>query len=347
MMLILLAHLLTLALELRVPRPHLHTVFVFALVMASSWFGLHLALAQISELIAFFYLLAWLQLRRGRDLEAGMALGLATTLKLFPGLVLVFFLIARRPRVILGSLISYGFVALVMTARYGLASWPLFFSLQGKTADAWAARLENGSLWGIVLRLFYPGCVGTGPVVWYISLIVMALGVALVTLVWRQSRATISRPGSPDLPFVWFTLVSVFLNPWLWEHYFVLYLLPVAVIGVALRRAWKALRRGERILALGALLLAVWLMHYATGIWAFNGVRDAYKTTPTTYHHVALHLLETVHWIIGPLLQVSVLVLLRAASREPGLFDRLVLPEPATTGAPARDGAGDRRRTSG
>src|SRR4051812_48769438 len=73
---------------IRAPTPVAFAWLTFGTVMASPFMTYHVEVGQFSALIAVFYVLAWWAFRRGQDAAAGLALGLACTLKLFPGVVL-------------------------------------------------------------------------------------------------------------------------------------------------------------------------------------------------------------------------------------------------------------------
>src|SRR4051812_27631399 len=64
----------------------------FGGVLASPFMTYHVEVGQLSALIATLVVVAWWAARRGQDAVAGVALGLACTVKLFPGVVLLLFL---------------------------------------------------------------------------------------------------------------------------------------------------------------------------------------------------------------------------------------------------------------
>jgi uncharacterized membrane protein len=93
----LLFHFIICARELDLPAKTAFVLLPFGLVLQMTWFRDHLVVVQISEIIAFLFTLSWYFLRRGREIEAGVTLGAACTLKLFPGVLVLFFLVADAP----------------------------------------------------------------------------------------------------------------------------------------------------------------------------------------------------------------------------------------------------------
>src|SRR5438445_2097953 len=89
LMIMLLVHCVLLASELRAPVALVTGLFAYALVSDTSWWANHVAMIQISEPIAFLYLVAWMMLRRDHEIVAGVLIGLALTLKLYAGLLII------------------------------------------------------------------------------------------------------------------------------------------------------------------------------------------------------------------------------------------------------------------
>src|SRR5947209_2267249 len=74
-------HFRVLAYGLRTTLPAVTALVGFALAMDASGWRDHVANIQLSGPIAFSYLVAWMAVRRRRDVAAGIAIGLAMTMK--------------------------------------------------------------------------------------------------------------------------------------------------------------------------------------------------------------------------------------------------------------------------
>ncbi|HWA72235.1 MAG TPA: glycosyltransferase family 87 protein [Polyangiaceae bacterium] len=295
---------------LRFPVPFATGLLVSAAVFSTAWFKYHYDVIQYSEAIAFLYVLAWLFLRQGRDAQAGGLLGAALTLKLFPGLMLVFLLVARRFRALFAAVASYLAVALVMTRAYGFGSWVEFFRQQGKISDDWLGVLQNSSLPGLVVRFATPACVAQGHPTRRATLISLGLSLVLVALAAWSSRAQLADardrdPRAIDLPFALFVLLSAFLNAWAWEHYFVLTIQPLFVLLATLYGAWWATlkrwcaggcsRRRLQLVSAVALLGMACVVLTVRALNADFRERDALLSLWFKYHSEFYH--RHMHWL--------------------------------------------------
>gem|GEM_PF-1247429 len=77
-----------------------------SLAMVSPFLVNSVLLGQLECLVLAALLLAWVQLARGRQLSAGLLVALATLLKAFPGLLVVWLLLKRRFRAVGGFLLG-------------------------------------------------------------------------------------------------------------------------------------------------------------------------------------------------------------------------------------------------
>jgi hypothetical protein len=314
--LLLLLHLYLCARELKFPAPVALTVLIFGWMFTTDGMTMHWHAIQISEQIAFPLTLCWIYLRRRREIAAGMALGVAATFKLFPGVVMVFLLAARRYRAFAAAAAVYLAIAAFMTATYGLAAWPMFLKLQDGIARGWAGTLRNASLQGIVLRALSPACKGTPQPTALTTVVVSVLGLALVVLAgvlsWRALKA--ARSGDPrqiDLPFALITVVATFLNPWIWEHYYVLMIQPAFVLVASLYgafrrtlRAWLDEETPGRVLfkdgaafffvGLGLAVIAVILK---TNMYATVLMQAIWRQRQPPWDHRQFHLVEVLNWL--------------------------------------------------
>lgn len=247
-LLMLLYHVGLVTRELRFPQWPVVTLLVFAAVYQTDWFLLHLDQVDLSELIAFLYVLCWFFLRRGHDATAGAMAGLACTLKLYPGLLVVFLVIARRWRAALGAAVAYLLFAAEAVRRLGLSCFKHFVEQTGSYPDLWMANVRNASIDGIVHRWFYPvwgNFPGGRPVLKAASLITAAISIALLVAAARLSapwlrQARRDRPSDIDLPFALFSILSMAPGPYQWEHYSVTLILPwLIVLADALWGRWR------------------------------------------------------------------------------------------------------------
>ena len=296
----LLTMLFMLAYELRWPIAPLTALIAFGLLMSSSWMYYHLYLVQVSGLIAFLYFMAWYLLRREEEIAAGAMLGFACTFKFFPGLIVAMLLYARRWRAVVAAVAAYAVVFIVMTARFGLAAWPQYAESEKIITNYWIGNQHNASLFGIALRILRPACRGAGISNPLGSAIALTLGGALVAGAWWVSRTSL-RERRFDLPFLLFAVLSVFANPFTFEHYFVLLVLPMLVALTAWEHAWH---RGmpRRWWAAAGALLGVALTFLSFNFRWQDDV--SWKND-----HWLRHFLEYANWLHIPLLAGALAIL--------------------------------------
>jgi hypothetical protein len=231
---------------LRVPMPYVTTLALFGLIQDSPATFDHNKIVQFSVVIAFGTVLAWVWLRAGKDLRAGVALGLVCTLKPFPGVILILLLLMRRLRAVAAAAVSFLLVAGVMTWRYGFEAWPLFLEQQKPIAAYWMGDVRNASLQGVLRRLLRERCgisVMDPELVNVITLGACLLLLGLCTLITVRALRLSRDKVTFDRAYALFCALSAFLNPWIWQHYVFILVMPVLVSIHALAgyciTAWK------------------------------------------------------------------------------------------------------------
>ncbi|MET0591833.1 MAG: glycosyltransferase family 87 protein [Polyangiaceae bacterium] len=341
------------ATELRLPARFPTVLLVTGFALTTDWMILHLHVIQISEFIAFAYVMGWYYLRRDRQISGGIALGAACTLKLFPGVLVLWLLVTRRFKAVAAACVTYGIVAVTMTTGYGFSCWKLFFKQQEAIAHYWIGHIRNSSLHGIVIRIFNPVCeVLKGDPMASVSqynqlpeipalkgatlakiasvLCILAGGYLVMKYIRRGPNDARRHQSSLDLVFAFATTLSAFVNPWVWEHYDVLLIMPMLVCLDSLRHRWTALYEdfahdelnyGEILRAIGASLLVLgglgttlWILQRNS--WFRETYYEAYErliwggTTPTPEQHHLLHREEVLGWLQWPSMLLATGVLL-------------------------------------
>jgi hypothetical protein len=319
--------------ELHWPAPVAIAGLFSSLAISSTWMLYHFRAIQLSEPIAFVYVLSWLFLRRGQDVRAGLCIGSAATLKLFPGIMVIMLLLARRWRGFFAATLTYGAIVAVMTWTYGVDSWLQFFALQKPIAAIWHGSLQNSSLSGLVTQVLYPFCDSIAYPSKEAAFISSAGSIVLLAAATWFSRnhfrrALDSDKRAIDLPFTLFALLSVFLNPWVWEHYYFLVIHPLLLI---VTQFWLSFRVTYRRWSDGGLspirfqtmvgitgfaftALAFALYALSREIWATSWYVEVWKLSSEPVFHSQAHFLQVLNfapWIISILLCFIALAITR------------------------------------
>ena len=95
------------------------------------------------------------------------------------------------------------------------------------------------------------------------SAIALAMLAASAWLVWRSRKLA----GAFDLQFWMFVVLSVVSSQWTWEHYTIIYLPAVFLLGRHLVDRWRTERGRAATVAMAVALIAVvasWRLEYMT-----------------------------------------------------------------------------------
>jgi alpha-1,2-mannosyltransferase len=222
----------------------------------------HLNIAAVLLALVF---LATAELEAGRDTRAGIAIGVATALKAFPGLLLVYFAVQRRWRALAAGvgvavlLTLLGLLPLGVTgAMTGMRDW-----LRLGLGHRWVTQpAADQSLAALVTRLGGPTSAG------------LLLGGVAVLVTFAV--ATRRRPSRPDVlsDMGACALLAVVLSPIAWVHSFVLLfpawlgVLTSGPLGPARRRALVVAGIGTSgLLTVGPRALRSLLLEHSAYTW--------------------------------------------------------------------------------
>lgn len=190
----------------------------------------HLWLGQSNAVILLLLVLAWRALRSGKGARAGIALGLAAALRLFP-LFLVIPLLRRRA--LRPAAIAVGVAALGTATGFAAAGFGSAGSfLEGASANVafWRGSPGNASLLALPVRWLTGDRWGFGVVdAPVLALTLVAAAAAACVLAASRTPARSSGEGFwAAVP--WMLLAA----PLFWDHYMVL-LIPAATLALRTR----------------------------------------------------------------------------------------------------------------
>ncbi len=195
-------------------------------------FQVNLYLGQISILITLFVTLGWVFYKKGSDSISGIFIALATMIKFYPGLLLVYFLINKRYKALLSSLISIGVILMVtlIVTRYDL--FHFIFDVMPKDVAYWGTNIENLSINGFFSKLFLPMRTygSTTVLTVFVSPFLKnlffypAVGLLLIFVALKI------RKYNNDLGFSLFLILALLLSPLCWNYYFTLLLISCTIL---------------------------------------------------------------------------------------------------------------------
>jgi alpha-1,2-mannosyltransferase len=196
-----------------------------------------LILGNVHVLLLALFAIAWVGTRRGRTGEAlaGVAVGGATLVKLFPAVVVVWLLVTRRWRAAVWAVAGAVGLALLTLPIVGLQPWLDYpRAILNLGAPAVVTDALAPSLW---LSAIMPPLIARA----------LVLAAALIAVVWSASR--LDERASYGIAVG----VSVLAAPSVFQHYLAIMVLPL-LLGLSVTRDRPPAAR----LALGASYLAMW-----------------------------------------------------------------------------------------
>ncbi|MER3416408.1 MAG: hypothetical protein C4297_09390 [Gemmataceae bacterium] len=183
---------------------------------------------QLNSFLLLLTVCAWVAGRRGRDCAAGMWLGVASSVKLFPVFLILPFLVQRRWKVLVGWAAACAIGLGVTLAVFGLADHLTYVGDVLPHVREYRSSWVNASFYGFWSRLLDPGARGANvqPIQVHPSL-ALATTVAACVLVSLLLAISVRRyaGASDDLALAASVPAMLLVSPITWDHYFVLLLL--------------------------------------------------------------------------------------------------------------------------
>jgi hypothetical protein len=187
---------------------------------------------------------AWAADRSDRPYAAGVLLGLATAVKLFPGFLFLYFVLQRRWRPVLSGAASFLVVTLATMAVMGPQTYLAYITEVIPQVDGYRSSWGNASLSGFWSRLFDPAPRSANMVALFRNpalsrcgtLLSCAALVAVLARVISRSRSQVER----DQAFGLAVTAMLLISPITWNHYFIMLALPVVVLSQQLSAVPRA-----------------------------------------------------------------------------------------------------------
>ncbi len=197
-----------------------------------------LVLGNVHLLLLGLLSVAWLGVRRGDERGewiAGAAVGVATVIKVFPGVLVLWFLLTRRYRAAAGAIVGGGLVAVLTLPVTGIEPWlqyPTVLANLGPpvdTRDTLAPTVWLADLLGFGVARIVVTVAGLAVVAW-------------TALTVRPARATTENdPGALGRSFAIAVTVSVLIAPAVYQHYLAVLVLPLLLgLGSGVSVGWLA-----------------------------------------------------------------------------------------------------------
>jgi Glycosyltransferase family 87 len=203
---------------------------------------------------------AWAADRSNRWILAGVLLGAAVTIKIFPAVVFLFFAVRGRWNTVAAGLVSIMLIILLTTVIFGTTCLLNYITIIIPHVAKYQGLWFNLSLPGYWTKLFDPPGeyryivpVINSPLLARAGTLLTCIPV-LAALIWAVRRARTL--AESDLSFGLTLTAMLLVSPITWDHYLLLMLLPLATTWVHLPRS-----PGPRALFVG-IAIAFWSWPY-------------------------------------------------------------------------------------
>lgn len=236
------------------------TWYAVPLILAMEPLRETIPLGQINMLLVVLVLLDLLVFARSSSKWTGVGIGLATAIKLTPGIFIVYLLLTRQWRAAATAGATAAGVTLLIAAIAPRASWDFWTHALWDTDRVGRTDITgNQSLLGMLHRLSAPGL--PNRVIWLVlALAVLAFGL------WRAMLA--HRAGNEVAALALTGLVGGLVSPITWPHH-LYWFVPALAVCLAARR-WWLLFVGYLVGAIGV----VSLIDYGTALQPTTNVND-------------------------------------------------------------------------
>jgi hypothetical protein len=262
-----------------------------ALLLVCNPFRQQMHEGQWSLLVLFLLVATWAAARSGYAVTAGVLLALATAVKLIPAFVFVYFAWRREWRTVLAGLVSLALLTGLTVAVLGVETCRSYVETIPSLAihdSSWV----NASLTGFWSKLFATPThrylrepLWTNPALaewgaW--------LSCVLVTLILLGTLRKMEPADVPDLGYGLTLIALLLVSPVTWEHYFLLLLVPLAVIWQRLPTSVPA-RIGFGLIVTLLWIQPRWLWNLAIpGTWLYGTARPWQTLTVLSLQFYAL-----------------------------------------------------------
>lgn len=247
-LLFLAASLLLLIHGLRIP-VRLWAVFpAVTLILLCNPLRIDLVQGQFNSLLLFLLTAVWYLSINKKDLPAGLVLGIATAVKLFPGFLLLYFAVTQRWRAVAGAALSAVLMAGLAYTTFGQQAYADYMERVIPSVRGYTGSPSNVSLQGFWTKLFDPERGRDVPQqtpLLQSPALGKTMGLSCVIAVAAATGIRLfrcHRSGSLDRNHAYgLTLVAMLLvSPITWDHYLLLLMVPFAFLWLEVdERPWR------------------------------------------------------------------------------------------------------------
>jgi len=187
---------------------------------------------QLNGIIVLLAVLAWAADRREQYFLAGLLIGLAAGIKIVPAFLMLYWLMQRRWRALLGGAVGFLLINGTAAALFGIDAFRTYIEVVVPSVSGYRSSWDNVSLSGLWYKLFFPREVERVQALVYAPWLAIALSMlsqaAVAALVAWKCFVAKTRPQRDHA--LGLTVIGMLLvSPITWSHYFLILMLPLCV----------------------------------------------------------------------------------------------------------------------
>jgi glycosyl transferase family 87 len=227
----------------------------------------HLVWGQNKMLVLLMFVLMLRWMERGRDGAAGLMLAFATLLRAFPLLLVGYFILRKRWRVVAYAIAGLAVGGLLTLALAGVGTTLSFVLAPTYLTEQWREALPGNIATGpTVARMFwYFFGLDLGPTLqWVSKATAVAAELALLGLTVKATAARSSSDDPDGRLFSLWIMTAILVSPTSWFYYLVLLTIPIVKLSAAAannRTSARALWAGVACYTLAWLYFTLVDMH--------------------------------------------------------------------------------------
>jgi hypothetical protein len=198
----------------------------------------NLQMGQLTMVLCFLLTVMWALERSGRSSMAGLLLGAATAVKLFPIYLALYYATQRQGRPLLALLVSLLILTSVTVIVLGLDSYRDYLGVVLPWNSEFRIFGYNLSIAGFWHKLFHPLNEGEKIIPLWHSLALARWGTVLsnlvITAIVVNSTAHARTQSQRDLAFALIMTAMLLISPVTWDTSLLLLLVPVTIIACSM-----------------------------------------------------------------------------------------------------------------
>lgn len=210
----------------------------------------------------------WAANRAERPRLAGALLGIATSIKLFPGFLFLHFALVRRWRLVWAGTVSLALITLLTAAVMGLGAYQDYITKVLPYTERFLAWRDNSSIAAFWSQLFqsganYPGSAFAASFPGdALARACLLISDTFILVLWARyvSRSRPVRGG--DGPYALSLITMLLLCPVVWIHYFILLIFPALRLLLAASNTRSDLQRFATFVVTATLLVGTYPLDF-------------------------------------------------------------------------------------